>query len=120
MVIALIVLQVLTLAALVALMLYVRQIRAHTHDAAATLILEPPPPPEIAESFRAGHGRLLSVEILNPIELATSQAKFAGAVAGSLVPGLVRQIVYEQAAKILNEELPKQGVKAEVRIHAPI
>lgn len=82
--------------------------RADTLDAAAK------PSAELLRIAREG-GRVLSVQILNPMELAAQKHWVAGA-AGRLSPGIVRQIVYKEAARIIAQELPKYGVVAEVRI----
>jgi hypothetical protein len=78
--------------------------------------LDAPPAPS-AELLRIAreNGRVLSVHILNPMELAAQKHWVAGA-AGRLSPGIVRQIVYKEAARIVAQELPKYGVVAEVRI----
>lgn len=60
---------------------------------------------------------LLSIRILNPMELAAQKHWVAG-VAGRLTPGLVRRIVSQEAAKIVRQELPKYGVIAEVEVVA--
>lgn len=75
-----------------------------------------PLPPPLEQAFLAGRQRVLTVEILNPLELARAQHKLAG-VAGALAPAAVRAIVYDQAAKITREQLAKQGVAADVQVH---
>lgn len=72
--------------------------------------------PPLEKAFAAGRKRLLTVEILNPLELATAHNRLAG-VAGAVAPGAVRAIVYEQAAKITKEQLAKQQVEADVRVY---
>ena len=75
-----------------------------------------PLPPVAEQAFRAGRQRFMTVEILNPLELARAQNKFAG-VAGAVAPSAVRAIVYEQAAKITRTRLAEHGVAADVQIH---
>jgi hypothetical protein len=82
--------------------------RTETLDAAAK------PSAELMRIARES-GRILSVQILNPMELAAQKHWVAG-TAARLSPALVRQIVYKEAAKIVAQELPKYGVVAEVRI----
>jgi hypothetical protein len=82
---------------------------AHLTPAAAL-----PPPLEVA--FQSGRQRFLTVEILNPLELARAQHKLAG-VAGAVAPSAVRALVYEQAAKITRTQLAERGVAADVQIH---
>jgi hypothetical protein len=64
----------------------------------------------------AGTRRLISIEILNPVELAGTRGRVLG-VAGSLAPGLTRRIVYDQVAKILRSQLGERQVVADVRVH---
>ena len=73
-------------------------------------------PPVVEQAFRAGRQRFLTVEILNPLELARERNKFAG-VAGVVAPSAVRAIVYEQAAEITRTRLAEHGVAADVQIH---
>ena len=63
-----------------------------------------------------GTRRVISVEILNPIELAATRGRVVG-LAGSLAPGLVRRVVHEQAIRTLRQQLVEQHVAAEVRLH---
>ena len=80
--------------------------------AAATALDRSPRPP----APLGGTRRLISIEILNPIELAGTRGRIAG-IAGSLAPGLTRRIVYDQTLKSLKHELAGQKVVADVRIH---
>ena len=73
-------------------------------------------PPALETAFAAGRKRLLTVEILNPLELATAHNKLAG-IAGSIAPAAVRALVYEQAAKVTKDQLAKQQVEADVRVY---
>jgi hypothetical protein len=59
---------------------------------------------------------LLSIEILNPMQVAAQQSRFADTF-GSLTPALVRRIVYERAVDIVKQEVLKHGLEAEVRLH---
>lgn len=60
--------------------------------------------------------RVISVEILNPIELAGSRNRVFG-IAGSFVPDLTRRIVYDQTVKIMRKLLDEHHVVADVRVH---
>ena len=60
--------------------------------------------------------RVITVEILNPLELAANRGRVAG-IAGSLAPGLVRRMVHDQTLKRLQRELAAQRVAADVRLH---
>jgi hypothetical protein len=80
-------------------------------DVAAVLDRSTAPP-----SVTGGTRRLISVEVLNPIELAGTRGRLAG-IAGSLVPGITRRIVNDQTLKILKQQLAEQHVVADVRLH---
>jgi hypothetical protein len=71
-------------------------------------------PAELRQLAREG-ASMLSIRILNPMELAAQKHWMAG-VAGRLTPGLVRRIVSQEAAKIVRQELPKYGVVAQVEV----
>jgi hypothetical protein len=73
-------------------------------------------PPALDKAFAAGRKRLLTVEILNPLQLATAHTKLAG-LAGGIAPAAVRALVYDQAAKITKQELAKQQVEADVQVY---
>ena len=62
-------------------------------------------------TFLPGKQTVITVEILNPVELATQKHWAAGAV-GNLAPGVLRKIVNDQAMAIMRVELEKHGVKA--------
>ncbi|TQL68398.1 hypothetical protein FB381_2287 [Nocardioides albertanoniae] len=61
--------------------------------------------------------RLLSIRILNPLELASAQTKVA-TMLHRVRPALLSKMVYEQAAESLRERLADEGVVAEVKVHA--
>ncbi|HSW13292.1 MAG TPA: hypothetical protein VLI06_10670 [Solimonas sp.] len=72
-----------------------------------------------ARSFEltsAARPSLISIEILNPMELAAKETWIAG-VLGSVTPTLIRRLVYQRAAQMVREELKGHGVTAEVRQH---
>jgi hypothetical protein len=73
---------------------------------------EPALPPGVALDAE----QLITVEILNPLELATAQSR-AATVLHRVRPQLLSRIVYEQAARELEERLGEEGVVAEVRVH---
>jgi len=60
--------------------------------------------------------RLITIEVLNPIELVGTRGRVAG-LAGSLAPGLARRVVYDQVLKTLRRELADKQVVADVRLH---
>jgi hypothetical protein len=60
--------------------------------------------------------RIITVEILNPTELAIAKSKFAKHLMG-LAPDTINKLVYKEARDILAQQLPTFGVNAEVKIH---
>jgi hypothetical protein len=60
--------------------------------------------------------RVITIEILNPIELAGSRGRWAG-LAGSLAPGITHRVVYDQAIKLVRRQLAQHAVVADVRLH---
>ena len=103
-----------------ALVLQLRSLRARaaTLEArVAALVPSPPLAPDLAATLGSGERRLLAVEILNPIELATSKSS-AAKLLGAVRPSLLTKVVYEQAAKQVVDQLESEGVLADVRVHA--
>lgn len=72
-------------------------------------------PPDARRLLPDG-GALISIEILNPVELAAKESAIAGPV-GSLAPNLIRKIVYQRTAAMLREQLLEHGVRADVKTH---
>jgi hypothetical protein len=83
---------------------------------------QPAPDTELAASLgerRRPAGttrRIITIEILNPVELAGTRGRLAG-IAGSLAPGIARRIVYDQAIRTLRHQLAQERVVADVRLH---
>lgn len=63
-----------------------------------------------------GARRVITVEVLNPIEVAAARSRLGG-VAGTLAPGLITRAVHDRAMRTLRRELTAQGVVADVRLH---
>jgi hypothetical protein len=59
---------------------------------------------------------VITIEILNPIELAGTRGWWAG-IAGSLAPGLTNRVVYDQAIRLVRTQLADHDVVADVRLH---
>ena len=102
------------LAVLFAQTMKIRQQNAKLEAAVAPLRAEAVRSPDA--SALPERARFITIEILNPNELAASQNKLAP-VAGAIAPTLLNQIVYAKAAGILREQLAGQGVEADVKIH---
>jgi hypothetical protein len=81
-------------------------------DEAVARVLDQRPPIASSSATR----RVISVEVLNPIELAATRGRMAG-LAGSLAPGLIRRVVYDQTLKTMRRQLSEEGVAADVRLH---
>jgi hypothetical protein len=85
----------------------------------------PGPSPSIAEAVDAARRlelsssatrRVITIEILNPIELAGTRGRLVG-MAGSLAPGITRRIVYDRAIRMVRRHLADENVVADVRMH---
>jgi hypothetical protein len=81
-------------------------------DEVVAAALDDAPRPSGALGIR----RIITIEILNPIELAGSRGRVAG-LAGSLVPGITRRVVYDQALKQIRRDMREYNVIADVRLH---
>lgn len=68
-----------------------------------------------AKSDSSGKPMRLTIEILNPIELARKESWFAGAF-GTLTPALLRRIVYARTLTIMQDQLLLFDVKADVQL----
>lgn len=64
----------------------------------------------------AGSRPLISVAILNPMELAMKESQLAR-MFGHLTPELVQREVYREIHQRLSTQLVEQGVVAEVTLH---
>jgi hypothetical protein len=106
-----VVLVVTNLVTLAALGMAVR--RRRRDDPSETEVFAAPRPAGVSGRDR----RLITVEILNPIELATARGGRVAGLAGTLAPGLTRRIVYDQTLRILRRELTGKDVLADVRVH---
>ncbi len=60
--------------------------------------------------------RIITVEILNPTELAIAKTPLAKPFVG-MAPDTINKLVYKEAREIIAEQLPSFGVNAEVKIH---
>jgi hypothetical protein len=86
--------------------------RAEAADGSA--VFAAPRPPGVTGRNR----RLITIEILNPMELATTRGGRMAGLAGTFAPGLMRRIVYDQTLKTLRRELEDKAVHADVRLHS--
>jgi hypothetical protein len=83
-----------------------------TPDAPLARTLDRLPPTASSSASR----RVISIEILNPIEVAATRGRLAG-IAGSIAPGLIRRIVYDQTIKTMRRHLADEQVVADLRLH---
>ena len=81
-------------------------------DEIVASVLDGAPRPSGALGIR----RIITIEILNPIELAGSRSRVAG-IAGSLIPSITRRVVYDQALKQIRRDMREHNVIADVRLH---
>ncbi|MGH8528816.1 MAG: hypothetical protein ACRETN_03095 [Nevskiales bacterium] len=84
--------------------------------AAAPIVPPPTSPPELEALLAEGRRMLISIEILNPMQLAAKESWFAS-VFGTLSPALIKKIVNERTQKMLETQLKDYGVEADVRLH---
>jgi hypothetical protein len=63
----------------------------------------------------SGTRRVITIEILNPLELAGKRGRLAG-LAGSLAPGITRRVVHDQAIRLVQRQLAAEKVIADVRL----
>lgn len=68
-------------------------------------------PPNLA----GADGLYLTVQILNPIEVACSNSRLAGPISG-ISPGLLCRQVYDQMSSELSEQLSDHGIEAEIDV----
>jgi hypothetical protein len=116
----LLVLAVLLAAGWTLLLLALRALRRRTDELQAEVAALTPAPalaPDLEAAFGTGTRRLLVIEILNAVELATQRAK-AARILGVVAPEMLRKIVVEQAAKDIVVQLAEEGVHAQVTVHA--
>lgn len=62
-----------------------------------------------------GPNPMITIEILNPMEVAARESWVAGAV-GNLSPPLIRSIVYKRAREQIVEQLRERGLQAKVEV----
>lgn len=107
-------------AAATVLLVQARALRARADELearVAALVPGPPLPPDLAATLGSGQRRVLAVEILNPVELAASKVP-AARLLGAVRPALLTKVVYDQAAKQVVDQLEREGVLADVQVHA--
>lgn len=102
------------LAVLVAQTMKIRQQNAKLEAAVAPLRAEAVRAPDAG--VLPGPSRFITIEILNPSELARAENRFAP-MASAMAPRLVHQIVYARAVGELREKLAERGVEADVKLH---
>lgn len=72
--------------------------------------------PDLEKLLGSGQRPLVTLDILNPMEVAAQQSWFVDKF-GALAAPVVRRIVYEQTASMLRDQLGEHGVRAQVRLH---
>lgn len=71
--------------------------------------------PQLRKELAEARSRVLSVEILNPLEVAAKESWVAGQF-GALAPALIQREVYRQARDILEAQLREYGIEPRVRL----
>lgn len=106
-------LQILLIAGFALLLKKIRRLQDDAADAAR--LVDDFPVPDVDPAI-VSTGTFITIEILNPLEVASARVKLAG-VAGSVAPTLITKVVYEQSVKVLRRQLESQGIRAEVKLH---
>jgi hypothetical protein len=114
-VVAVVVLAVLVLAllAVVARLLVDRRVTRPGVSSSVRAALDAAPPPDPSSTATR---QIITIEILNPLELAGARGRWAG-IAGALLPGLTRRMVHDEAVKLVERQLAAENVRADVRVH---
>jgi hypothetical protein len=99
---------------LISLAVLLRTARARRVTGDSAEMFEAPRPAGVHGTDR----RLITVELLNPIELATARGGRMATLAGTVAPGWTRRLVYEQTLRVLRRELQDKDVLADVRVHS--
>lgn len=73
-------------------------------------------PFDLTQTLGDGERKLITVEILNPLEVAGEQSALVRRF-GAVAPAMLRAEVTRRAVKELQAQLAEQGVEAEVRVH---
>lgn len=81
-------------------------------DAVVTAAIERTTRPAGALGVR----RVITIEMLNPVQVASSRGKVAG-LAGSLAPALVKRVVIDQTVRQIKRDMQANDVIADVRLH---
>lgn len=106
----------LVVAALIIRLIYLRRLmrrlEAELEALASARVLQGP---DVEALLEPEHPTLITIEVLNPFELATQQSRLAGP-ASAVAPGLIRQEVMRQALQKVKAQLVAEGVQAEVKL----
>jgi bacterioferritin-associated ferredoxin len=73
-------------------------------------------PPDLVEALGVGGRRVITIELLNPFELAGRSSWFARPLS-AVTPDLLRNVVYQRAVTMFRELSSEYGVEADVRLH---
>ena len=76
----------------------------------------PPEPPDLVEALGVGGRQVITIELLNPFELAGRSSWFARPLS-AVTPDLLRNVVYQRAVTMFRERSSEYGVEADVRLH---
>lgn len=73
--------------------------------------------PDVSRALASTKKKVIVVELLDPIGLATRRMSIAGPV-GGLAPRAIERVVHDQTVKTLREVLVTYGVDADVQMYA--
>lgn len=84
-------------------------------EAASTLSQVQPAAQALGAQLKQQAPMVISIEILNPMQVAKSRSKLAGPLS-SFSPNLIRNRVYDQARDMIQHQLAEEGVQATVNV----
>lgn len=73
-------------------------------------------PPDLVEALGTGGRRVITIELLNPFELASRSTWFARPLS-AVTPDLLRGMVYQRAVTMFRQRSTEFGVEADIRLH---
>lgn len=89
-----------------------RRLKAQAGDLEAHLHLDTM---RLSQVYKRGKDRFVTIEILNPLEVAAAESQAARTV-GGLTPAFITKIVYDRVKSEVEANLVERGIEARVEI----
>jgi hypothetical protein len=70
----------------------------------------------VAAAANANATTLITIELLNPLQLAEQRQGLVARLAGVVAPGPIKRMVHDTVANMIREQLASEGAHADVRI----